>query len=162
MNTIHIAPALTFNGERFNAALAGLFPASVARTQFAAAFGANLQHFSLWDLEDETRPAHIRERLLDAVLLANGIRLQVLSFRLASVMVPAISAARTPEVDITLDSLQTLAERLSGVARELIAGNDLSPETLLARCNSLDGTLENLKIEAQYLCIQIQENGQPN
>lgn len=163
MQMIHLVPAAaTFNGARYNVALANLFPITDVRTKFAAAFGARLQHFSLWNIEDEQTESAVRSRLLDAVLIANGVRVQVIALRLASVMMPAFAAIRTAEVDITLDALETLSARLAEAAGQMIANDDLSPEILLASCNTLDGTLENLKIEAQYLCIQVQENGQAN
>lgn len=163
MKMIHLVPAAaTFNGALYNAALANLFPISDVRSKFAAAFGARLQHFSLWNIEDEQTESAVRARLMDAVLIANGVRVQVIALRLASVMMPALAAIRTAEVDITLDALETLSARLAEAAGQMIANGDLYPEILLASCNTLDGTLENLKIEAQYLCIQVQENGQAN
>lgn len=156
MSTQTVSPSVP--AQTFRAALHNLFPAAPRAANALADCLVSIQQHSLWDIED-LAPADSAEALLKTVRLSHALIFNLQCFRLATAVNPELHRLRTEEVDRSISDMEKLAVRLSATCRELVAAGDLSVETLVRQCNSLDGTLVNLQTECQFFTAVLQQPG---
>jgi hypothetical protein len=154
MSTQTVSPPPT--AQTVRATLHNLFPQAAKAANAFADTLRDVQQHSLWNIDDQGA-ADQSEALLKTVRLAHAVVLNTTAFRLATVANPALQRCRTEDVDRSLGEMERLSVRLSASCRELLAAETLTPEVLLSRCNSLDGTLCNLQTEAQFFELAIQQ-----
>jgi len=138
--------------EQLRTVLASILPApgSPAAERFSQVFN-DLQQFSLWSVET-LGPEGAKDKLKDCIVLCNDAATQAIAFRLAALTVPGVERLVTADVEASLYAVESLAKSLAATVRAVLASPVITPELLLFHCNSLDGALANLQMEARILC----------